>query len=68
MGKDIEELIKIYNAEILLAKKGMIKFALKNAIAYNTAQSKVVSYQRVVEDLKQILKNNKSDESKNSNN
>ena len=51
----IYNLINTYNNEILFNKQQMIKFALKNAVAYNVASSKVESYQRVIKDLQEIL-------------
>jgi hypothetical protein len=51
----IYNLINTYNNEILFNKQQMIKFALKNSVAYNVASSKLESYQRVVKDLQEIL-------------
>jgi len=53
--KEIQLLIEAYNIEILFNKKTMKMYALKNPVAYNVAESKVVTYQRVVEDLKELL-------------
>ncbi len=50
----MKELIKTYEAEILLGKKSMVEFALKDAAAYNVASAKVETYQRIVEDLKRL--------------
>ncbi len=51
-----QKLISTYGNEILMHKKSMLDFVLKDSISYNVARSKVETYQRVLQDLIEMQK------------
>ena len=56
---NIDKLITIYNSEILKNKKSMVTFALKAVVAnFATTDKDGKTYQRVIEDLTELLTKN----------
>jgi hypothetical protein len=53
----MEELIKVYQAEIKSAEESMLRFK-HNPLIFNVAEQQKTTYQRVIEDLEQLVKNN----------
>jgi hypothetical protein len=53
--KEIKKLIKIYKAEIQMAKKSAEFWKDKIALTYQVALQRQTSYERIVEDLERII-------------